>query len=74
VRVEAAATTGTVEGLLQILPGKGRLASAAHYLSQQPDSLATLINESLREGGPQGSLASRLDAALLGALPPRAAT
>ena len=73
-RVEAAATTGLIEDLLTIVPGKGRLASAAQYLGQQPDDLMTLVNGSLREGGPSGSLADKLEQALARVLPHRMAT
>jgi energy-coupling factor transporter ATP-binding protein EcfA2 len=71
--VETAATAGTVEDLLRVLPGKGRLATAAQFVGQQPDNFVTLVNESLNEGGPAGSLAAKLDAALAEVLPLRKA-
>jgi hypothetical protein len=72
-RVELAAMTGGAEDLLRVLPGKGRLATAAQYLDQQPDTFANLVNGSLREGGTD-NLAVELQAALTDVLPSRVVT
>jgi hypothetical protein len=71
VRVETAATTGTAEDLLRVMPGKGRLAAAAQYLGQQPEDLILLVNRALGAGGPSESLAHDLDEAMASVLPPR---
>jgi hypothetical protein len=71
-RVEAAAISGTIEDLLRVIPGKGRLATAAQYLGQRPGDFVNLVNESLRLGGPGDGLAKELENALAPVLPPRA--
>jgi len=74
VRVEAAVTTGTVDDLLSLLPGKGRLAAAAQYVGQQPDNYVNLVNESLRALGGPGTLGAAVEAALVNVLPARVAS
>jgi hypothetical protein len=68
-RVETAATVGDVEGLLRLLPGKGRLAAAAQYVGLHVDAYVHLINQSLRGADGLDTVGAAVDTALAPHLP-----
>src|ERR1035437_93826 len=47
--IETASTTGPVEDLLRLLPGKGRLAAASQFVGMQTDNYMNLVNQSRSE-------------------------
>jgi hypothetical protein len=73
VRVETASTTGSVEDLLRLLPGKGRLAAASQYVGMQIDGYLNLVNQSLLGVSGLEVLGESVRAGLAPHLPPRTA-
>lgn len=71
IRIETAATSGTVEDLLRLLPGKGRLGVAAQFVGMQVDDYLNLVNQSLRGVDGLGALGASVRAAVTSHLPPR---
>lgn len=71
VRVETASTSGPVEDLLRLLPGKGRLAAASQYVGMQIDDYLNLVNQSLLGVGGLEVLGESVRAGLAPHLPPR---
>lgn len=71
VRVESAATSGTVEDLLRVLQGKGRLAIAAHFVGLSVEDYMNLVNSALRGVKGLEILGPSVEAALAPHLPPR---
>jgi hypothetical protein len=70
-RVERAATSGTVEDLLRVLQGKGRLGIAAQVVGLPVDDYMNLVNRSLRGVEGLEILGAAVEAALVPHLPPR---
>jgi hypothetical protein len=71
--IETASTTGPVEDLLRLLPGKGRLAAASQFVGMQTDNYMNLVNQSLLGSNGLEVLGGSIQAALAGHLPPRTA-
>jgi hypothetical protein len=70
-RVEKATASGTVEELLRLLPGKGRLGVACQVVGLQVDAFMNLVNQSLRGIGGLEILGDSVGKALAPFLPPR---
>ena len=71
LRIEAATTTGTVEELLRLLPGKGRLGVAAQVVGLKVDAYLNLVNKALRGVGGLEVLGESVQTAVAPHLPLR---
>jgi hypothetical protein len=71
IRIEEASTSGTVEELLRLLPGKGRLGIGAQVVGLQVDAYMNLVNQSLTGVEGLDVLGGSVRAALAPHLPPR---
>jgi hypothetical protein len=71
-RVETACSTGTLDDLLRIMPGKGRIPVPAQTVGMDVDSYIELINKALEEDlGNSDTLGGAIETVLGGVLPAR---